>query len=261
MIFRSLYQFKLYKIESNIAISPNGKQVVFFEGRIAYRMNTDGTQLTRLAALPDSNLTRRTTFVWSPDSTHIARLDQYLEKPDEQQIYLLNADGTLLNQAKKRGSLGPVRLLWSPDGTRLAYYQQESPNAPFTEGNIYSLDIKGGTPKNLTQRRDSYVGLSWSPDSQQIASVTVKQGSKLYLINADGSGLIDVTPPFSAILSPIWSSDGQQIAFVAASELKSSSPKGNAQVFNLYVMNRDGSKVTRLNDDRDLGVSHLVWQP
>ncbi|HEY9674978.1 MAG TPA: hypothetical protein V6D11_26290, partial [Waterburya sp.] len=63
-----------------------------------------------------------------------------------------------------------------------------------------------------------------------------------------------------AILTPMWSSDGQQIAF-AAPELKSSSPKGNAQVFNLYVMNRDGSELKQLNDDGDLGVSHLVWQP
>jgi Tol biopolymer transport system component len=110
-------------IESNVAISPNGKQFVFFEGQLAYRMNTDGTQLTRLPALADSNLTRRTTFV------------------------------------------------------------------------------------------------------------------------------------------PMWSSDGQQIAFAAAPELQSSSPKGNAQVVNLYVMNRDGSKLIRLNDDGDLRVSHLMWQP
>jgi choline dehydrogenase-like flavoprotein len=55
--------------------------------------------------------------------------------------------------------------------------------------------------------------------------------------------------------------DGQQIAFAAAPELQSSSPKGNAQVVNLYVMNRDGSKLIRLNDDGDLRVSHLMWQP
>jgi dipeptidyl aminopeptidase/acylaminoacyl peptidase len=108
-LIRHWIQSDVNNIESNIAISPNGKQVVFVEGQIPYRMNTDGTELTQLAALPDSNLTRRTTFVWSPDSTHIARLDQYLEKPDEQQLYLLDADGRLLNQASKRRSLGPVR--------------------------------------------------------------------------------------------------------------------------------------------------------
>ncbi|WP_341530479.1 hypothetical protein WKK05_15035 [Nostoc sp. UHCC 0302] len=248
------------KIESNIAISPNGKQVVFFEGQIAYQMNADGTKLARLAALPDSKLTRYSTFVWSPDSTYIARLDRYLEKPDEQQIYLLNTNGKLLNQAKTRGSLGTVRVLWSPDSTRLAYYQQESPNAPFTEGNIYLLDIKGGKPKNLTQQRDTYFGLSWSPDSKQIALVTKKQGIKLDLINIDDSGSISLTSGFSAIFNPMWSADGQQIAFTA-SELKSASPKGNSPVFNLYVMNRDGSGLKQLSDDRDLSVTNFVWQP
>jgi Tol biopolymer transport system component len=226
-------------------------------------MNTDGTKLTRLVTLLDSNVTR-STFVWSPDSTHIARIDQYLEKPDEQQIYLLDANGRLLNQAKKGGNLRTVRVrvLWSPDSTRLAYYQQESPNAPFTdEGNIYLLDIKGGTSKNLTQQPDTYFGFSWSPDSKQIASVTSKRAKKLSLslINVDGSGLIDVTPPFSSIFTPIWSSDSQQIAFATSEQ--SSSPKTNGPVFNLYVMNRDGSGLKRLNDDRNLGVTDFVWQP
>ncbi|MBX9252514.1 PD40 domain-containing protein [Desmonostoc muscorum CCALA 125] len=247
------------KIESNIAISPNGKQVVFFEGQIAYQMNADGTKLARLAALPDSKLTRYSTFVWSPDSTYIARLDRYLEKPDEQQIYLLNTNGKLLNQAKTRGSLGTVRVLWSPDSTRLAYYQQESPNAPFTEGNIYLLDIKGAKPKNLTQQRDTYFGLSWSPDSKQITLVTRKQGIKLDLINIDASGSISLTSGFSAIFNPMWSADGQQIAFTGSEQ--SSSPKKNGPVFNLYVMNRDGSGLKQLSDDRDLSVTNFVWQP
>ncbi|MBD2527859.1 PD40 domain-containing protein [Nostoc sp. FACHB-133] len=228
------------------------------EDQIAYRMNTDGTKLTQLPVLPDSNVTR-STFVWSPDSTHIARIDQYLEKPDEQQIYLLDADGRLLNQAKNRGSSGNPWVLWSPDSTRLAYYQQESPNAPFTEGNIYLLHIKGGKSKNLTQQQDIYSGFSWSPDSQQIALVKTKQGVKLDLINVDGSGLSNLTPRFSAIFNPTWSADGQQIAFTGSEQ--SPSPKKNGPVFNLYVMNRDGSGLKQLSDDRDLSVTNFVWQP
>lgn len=103
-------------IESNVAISPNGKQVVFFEGQIAYRMNTDGTQLTRLVALPDSNLTRRTTFVWSPDSQQIASVTT----KQESKLYPIDADGSGSIDVTPSFSaiLSPM---WSSDGQQIAF--------------------------------------------------------------------------------------------------------------------------------------------
>jgi Tol biopolymer transport system component len=261
-LIRDWIQSQSNEIESNVAISPNGNQAVFFEDQVPYRMNTDGTGLVQLTEPSGSNSPSYTTFIWSPDSTRIARVDQYLENPEYQQIYVLDVDGKLLNQATNRRSLGSIRLEWSPDSTRLAYYQQESPNAPITQGNIYLLDASGGAPRNLTRQQDSYVGISWSPDGEQIASVTFGNDPRLYIINADGSGLSDMTPDFPSIFlfPPMWSFDGQQLAFTAF-ERKLSSFMEDAPVFSLYVMHRDGSKLTRLNDDRDWRVGNFIWQP
>lgn len=244
--------------ESNIAISPDGEQVVFSEDRTTYRMKTDGSELTSLPTIPAANVsTSYTTFIWSPDSVHIARVEQYLEV-DYQQVYVLNADGTILNQTRRPKSYNgsSPHFLWSPDSDRLAYYQQNPPNDPFGKGDIYSLNINGDEPKNLTQQRGHYFALSWLPGGEQIFSIT--DGPMFTLINADGSGLVDITPQFpSNFFKAVWSSTGEQVALV----LTERESVNDAPRFSLYVTNQDGSGLMRLTDDHDWDVIHVVWQP
>lgn len=116
-----------------------------------------------------------------------------------------------------------------------------------------TLDI---APKNLTHQQDYYSRLSWLPGGERIASIT--DGSKLVLINTDGSGLVDITSQFPTSFSnAVWSSTGEQVAFVVPER----KPLVNGEGFSLYVTNQDGSELTELTDDRDLGIYHPVWQP
>ncbi|MBD2054483.1 PD40 domain-containing protein [Oculatella sp. FACHB-28] len=244
--------------ESNIAISSDGEQVVFSEDRITYRMKTDGSEVTPLPTIPDANVfTSYTTFIWSPDSVHIARVERYVGI-DYQQVYVLNADGTILNQTRRPRSYSgsSPHFLWSPDNDRLAYYQHNSPNDPFAKGDIYSLNINGDVPKNITQQREYYREFLWLPSGEQIFSIT--DGPIVALINADGSGLVDITSQFpSNFFKAVWSSTGEQVALVST-ERRS---MNDAHRLSLYVTNQDGLGLMRLTDDRDLDVIHVVWQP
>ena len=57
-------------------------------------------------------------------------------------------------------------------------------------------------------------------------------GDPIYVVNADGSGLRNLTPkPVGAYASPAWSPDGRKLAFVSYRD-------GNSEV---YVMNANGS--------------------
>ncbi len=54
----------------------------------------------------------------------------------------------------------------------------------------------------------------WSPDSQKISFLTHRDGnSEIYTINADGSGLINLTNSAEDEYEQIWSADGTKIAF------------------------------------------------
>jgi Tol biopolymer transport system component len=78
---------------------------------------------------------------------------------------------------------------------------------------------------------------------------------KLYTINADGNQLNQLVPRLepSEISELVWSSDSHEIAFIY-NEIQGDKS-------NLYVINRDGSGLSKLTNDKDLNASSPVWQP
>ncbi len=83
---------------------------------------------------------------------------------------------------------------------------------------------------------------AWSPDGQQIAFASIRDGNdEIYVMNADGTGADRAAPNNAAFdFEPAWSPDGQQIAFT-------SNRDGN---YEIYVMNADGTGQTRLHEQR-----------
>jgi Tol biopolymer transport system component len=73
---------------------------------------------------------------------------------------------------------------------------------------------------------------------------------EIYVMNADGSGLIRLTHTELDDAMPAWSPDGRRIAFVSWRDRN----------FEIYIMNADGSGLTKLTDNpaRDY---HPTWSP
>jgi TolB protein len=88
------------------------------------------------------------------------------------------------------------------------------------------------------------------PAMGKIAFVSWEGNYEIYLMNADGSNPINLTNNPANDLQPVWSPDGQHIAF-------SSDRDGHLEI---YVMKADGSQQTRLTHSKD-GVSTPDWSP
>jgi Tol biopolymer transport system component len=146
---------------------------------------------------------------WSPDSTRIA----VLAEPDPHDIrgtlYVMNADGSdrqrLADSVLIEHTLGSPNIVWSPDGTRIAYATLPG------EANKVLHDVRAskavvqiwngspdGSPPVLvfdstsSPGSDTAGGPIWSPDGTQIAfRYDTHSSQRSYLVaDADGAGVV-----------------------------------------------------------------------
>ena len=119
---------------------------------------------------------------------------------------------------------------WSPDGTQIAFTSKRGAGDPdrTTNEDLWVVEAKAGaTPRQITKTAFSESGRpSWSPDGRRIAVLIGDNDtnyaydmSKLVIVPAAPSS--PVTDPAvhmaaldRAVSNPIWSADGQTIAFL-----------------------------------------------
>lgn len=109
----------------------------------------------------------------------------------------------------------------------------------------------GKNPIRLTNGQED--GWSaWSPDGSRIAYTSVKNGNyDIYVMNANGKNVIQLTETSAKDIFPSWSPDGKSIAF-------SSDRDGNKR--DVYVMDADGSNVRQLTN-HPADESQTRWSP
>ncbi len=104
---------------------------------------------------------------------------------------------------------------------------------------IWVMDVDGKNEKQITTGRTP----AWSPDGKQIAFSRRTGGRPLYgydmyIMNADGSNMKQLTGGPENDSWPAWSPDGKQIAFI----------RQVLSQFAIYVMDADGSNVKSLEE-------------
>jgi len=104
----------------------------------------------------------------------------------------------------------------SPDGKTVAFAVQSvdlAANKKTTH--IYTVPVTGGTPRAVTTE-GSNDRPRWSPDSSQIAFVSVREGaSQIWLMNADGTGQRQVTKLATEASGVSFFPDGKKLLFVS----------------------------------------------
>lgn len=257
------------------------------------------------------------SFQWAPDSTSI--LFQALGN--------LSSSGTVITQDQLEDGLYVINIetqettplvrrfhpeagiiadnpQWSPDGTKIAYGQTVEPILPFAEledslqPGLAIVNLMEPAPNVIVPfTRTTPIDLRWSPDGSQLAYTTSPlphaETGGIFLVNANGTNLRDISFGPGHYSVPAWSPDGHWLVFgysltypgdihiyrmaadgTQVQQLTTSpiaGPKlaltrsgdclaylGNPQGA-IYIMQQDGSLISRFGNSASTG--WFQWQP
>ena len=191
--------------------APSGALVFLSLGNLAssiYAVNPDGSDLVQFT----DGISIDSNPRWSPDGTRIAFSSADRGNGPGTDVYVMDADGK--NERKLTNSENGNSHnfdSWSPDGSHILY-----DTATIAAGDMWVTDADGGNAVRIAET--VWCSLpDWSPDGKRLVGCQCEQGERtgcsLFLVNADGSGLITLIESSGNILAPRWSPDGTRLFY------------------------------------------------
>lgn len=193
-------------------------------------------------------------------------------KPRVHGIYLSVANGggqiwgELTKLTSAIGGHDDIPLGFSPDGSKLLFLRDNSPNNVGPMGDLFVIGIDGSglrqlNPSSIKVRNNHLfgAGASWSPDGIRVAfsgfDTSKGAGSTaVYVVSAAAGAATAITQPednFST--SARWSPDGSWIAFDRST--------GAAGDHDVWLVHPDGSGLANITSTVDVGVCCSQWSP
>lgn len=181
--------------------SPDGKQIVFVSYRAGgirelFVMNADGSDQRQLT----SNQAEYTQWVqWSPVADQIAYIFNPATPDQGGNTFVIDSSGRGVRQVTPNaGPLGDTSVAWAPDGQKLYFVSNRSHYIEIWEINLDGSGLRQITNFHSANLVDIDHSLRVSPDGQRLAFYGVgpnveQYGTEIYLVNTDGSGLIDIS--------------------------------------------------------------------
>lgn len=201
------------------AIASDGRQIAYDSGIFSVSVRRIG------ASKPTAVVHRADDPAWSADSRRLA-VDGYGPGAPHDISNIFTVQPGHAKQLFIREEGWDTDPTWSPDATEIAF-ERETPSGGIGSGHHTGIYISDGTRIRRLVSDVHGVALdpAWSPNGQQIAFDDTRHGrridgnrmSHIYVINADGTGLRQLThDPKRDYEAPHWSADGQALAYTVS---------------------------------------------
>jgi TolB protein len=244
----------------------NGRVLFMGGGGGVFSVRPDGTGTRKLVSGAGSP-------VWSPTKEFIAYLRPV---EDNAQLWVMSPDGT--DSTLVADGVEYVTPAWSPDSSRLALVRTiDDPSTPgLTKQALFTVDADGANETLVAEapHRD-LGGPQWSPRSTHIAFVasipsddgdplTVNERNvDIYSVRLDDGEVLRLTEHPDLDITPVWSPDGAQLAFVSDRDDTLCAPDGDGCPYTteIYVMAADGTREQRMTHNKRKHDLDPAWSP
>ncbi|MDH5646637.1 MAG: hypothetical protein OEZ01_11550, partial [Candidatus Heimdallarchaeota archaeon] len=188
-----------------------------------------------------------TDYRWSPDGKKIA----YAITPYK--LFVMNADGSNLRELPHTPSATENSFVWSPDNSRLLVSMDQDGEIDLFTINVNTIEV---TQLTHTSKIDEQAP-QWSPNGEYIvfsAHNIDNYDADIFMMDANGRNLKQLTDSPQYEDAPKWSPDGTQIAYQLYESMN----------HQLWVMDKDGENKRFLADTFGIGESFTndyAWSP
>ncbi len=127
---------------------------------------------------------------------------------------------------------------------------------------VIAMKADGTDMVNLTRNARNDTDASWSPNGQQIAFASDRDGGyDIYVMNSDGSGVRRITHDPLDDRRPTWAPDGRKIAFESGRDGHLPSAFSGVRYNDVYIMDADGSHVVNITQTPATTEGWVSWAP
>lgn len=231
--------------------------------KLAFSSNRDSSSYDLFTSQPDGTLPVNHTNTqtpsevqpsWEPSGDRVAFASDQAHPGSYYGIYTFDFGSGLISQVTVQSGSQALSPSWSPTGDRIAFASNRD-----GDYELFTIKPDGSSQEKLTDNTDNdgfdsslltgapqvpdARGISWSPDGNQIAFVSDRNGNlDIFIVNADGTGLEQITTHTAGDYDPFWLPNGDEIAFV-------SERGGSPQIFKVNANTRATTSALTSNGD------------
>jgi TolB protein len=244
------------RLETSPSWSPDGKAVAFYSrplegGAVELRLVDVASRKTTTLARDDRDM-GPTPISWSADGSRIA----FLAAGDQGRahVWVMQRDGSApRNISAKVAQRGGAWPDLSPDGRRVAWVADFRGRVP-----MIVTDFDSGESVELTREASAaYEAPRWSPDGRRIVfasprdSGDIARNNDIFVMDADGSNLRNVSRHPGEDFDPRWSADGRSIVYASLRSGRSL----------LYEVRLDDGATSPVSEHVSHDMDHVIRRP